>query len=286
MYFSGSQIFFCYDKVCGNCGLTSIQNYCLTNFHNCDPYGWSWECSFSSSMCPSGNLVMNATQCALKNTYPNCPGTYVSTTGSITTGSITTGEDPKHLVPQSQNNSASVPYVIIFPVVFASLACCLIVFIVIVIYVRYNIQRRKLENTTQNAPYNNNIPMQGYVDHGQSFNSNVPQNQAPVGPVGTIQPQFTYPICLVGAMDGPQAEQELSLSNNGAYLLRWSERQNGYVLSYKTGVNLYTHVGPIQQTQHGFVLFNLNTNDYDTYPNLEVVVQTLCLHAMLTGPYK
>jgi len=262
--------FFCFDTFCSTCYSTSLDSVCLTDFYNCDTYGWSWQCSFTTDLCLYGNEFIDSTVCTMKNQYPNCP-LIPQTTG--TTGS-------PH--PNSRK-SGSGPLAVgsILGIVFGSLFCCLIISVIICSYVRCYYRYRK---PPVQKIQTNNVPMQVYV------NQPPPNNIQPQGvafvPVQYNQPPLTYPVCLVGTMDEADAEKELSPCNNGVYLLRYCEKQKGYVLSFKTGVNLYAHIGPIQQTPQGFVLLNLSTNKYDTYPSLEAVVQTLCAISMLTGPYK
>jgi len=84
-------------------------------------------------------------------------------------------------------------------------------------------------------------------------------------------------------MDGSTAEKELKSSPNKSYLLRWSEKQNGYVVSYKLNQSV-VHVGPVQEQQGIFYMVIDNSNR--AFNSLEEVIDFLITNGTIGQPFK
>jgi len=65
------------------------------------------------------------------------------------------------------------------------------------------------------------------------------------------QPKDVFPLGFVGPLDRGDAERRISKEEVGVYLLRWSDRQDSYVLTYMNKDYKPAHIASIKVTKSG-----------------------------------
>jgi len=89
-----------------------------------------------------------------------------------------------------------------------------------------------------------------------------------------------------GKISGQVALGFLDSQKKGTYMLRWSERQHGYMVSYRSNDTEVCHIGPLQKNQSGFLINRKIENELTSeyFPNLHSFLSNLKQLGLIETP--